>query len=340
MYEAFYNFSEMPFNLTPDPDFLYLSPGHRNAVTLLNYGLNNGDGFVLVTGEIGSGKTTLVRNLLRSIRPSIRPANVVNPKGTFRQLMRMIMAEFGVIPITEEASRERLLAAFEQFVRERAKDNLPVIIIIDEAQNVDPATLEELRMLSNLETEKKKLVQIVLVGQPELRRMLEAPELEQFNQRIAVRYHLAALSLQETEKYIRHRLEVAGGKDTPVKFAHDACRMIYAYSRGIPRKINVACNQVLVIGYNEKKKSFDAKFVREVILGLDGATDPDASLAELERPEDTKAVPQASTSRYLRAEKPVLIGAAVGTAGFIVLVVFGWSTITGFIWSAVNLIFR
>ena len=341
MYEAFYNFKEKPFNLTPDPDFLYFSPGHKKAMAYLQYGLDNGEGFVLVTGEIGSGKTTLVRNLLRSLHPSARPANVVNPRGTFRQLMRIIMAEFGVIPITEEASRERLLSAFEQFARERAKNGMPVVIIIDEAQNVDPATLEELRMLSNLETEKRKLVQIVLVGQPELRRILESPELEQFNQRIAVRYHLEPLSLEETEHYVRHRLEVAGGKGTPVKFIRDGCRMVYAYSRGIPRKINIACNAVLLAGFVDNKTSFNGKYVREAILDLDSAASLDVGLAELERsdaaqPATAQAAPPA---RRKRAEKPLLIGAAVGTAGVIVLVVFGWSSIISVIKSAVHLVF-
>ncbi|HUW35183.1 MAG TPA: AAA family ATPase [Planctomycetota bacterium] len=337
MYEAFYNFKEKPFNLTPDPDFLYLSPGHRKALAYLKFGLESGEGFVLVTGEIGSGKTTLVRSLLRSLHPNARPACVVNPKGTFRQLMRLIMADFAVIPITEDASRERLLAEFERFVRDRADQRLPTVVIIDEAQNIDPGTLEELRMLSNLETEKKKLVQIVLVGQPELRRMLQAPELEQFNQRIAIRYHLDALSPEDTAKYIRHRLEVAGGKDTSVKFSRDACEAIYAYSRGVPRKINVACNAVLIAGLADNVKSFNGRYVREAIADVEGLDRSDTGVPEPERRIGEQA-PASRGNRVLR-EKPVLIGAAVGTGGLVALIVFAWSSLLNLVRSAFHLVF-
>lgn len=337
MYEAFYNFKEKPFNLTPDPDFLYLSPGHAKALAYLKFGLENGEGFVLVTGEIGSGKTTLVRSLLRSLHPNAKPACVVNPKGTFRQLMRLIMADFGVIPITEDASRERLLAEFERFVRERAAQRLPVVVIIDEAQNIDPGTLEELRMLSNLETEKRKLVQIVLVGQPELRRMLQAPELEQFNQRIAIRYHLDALSAEETAKYVRHRLEVASGKNTPVKFSRDACEAIYEYSRGVPRKINVACNAVLVAGFADGVKSFNGRYVREAIADVEGGTVAGQPSAEPEsRPMESAPVGRTSS---LLTERPVLIGAAVGTGGLVALVLFAWSSVVDLVRSAISLVF-
>ena len=306
---------------------------------LLEYGLNNGEGFILITGEIGSGKTTLVRKLLRSnIHPNAKIAYVVNPRGTFRQLMRVIMAEFGVIPITEDAPRERLLAEFEKFARDRATKGLPTIIIIDEAQNVDPQTLEELRMLSNLETEKQKLVQIVLVGQPELRQTLAAPEFEQLSQRIAVRYHIEPLSLQETERYIHHRLEVAGGKDSPVKFTHDACRIIHAWSRGVPRKINVACNAVLVWGMADNRKQFDGRYVREVILGLDASAKLGPEPAE--EPAQPAPAPPRPVPVKARSDRRVLVGTALGTVAVIALVLYGWSGVVDIIRSAVNSLAR
>jgi len=273
MYEAFYNFKEKPFSLTPDPDFLYLSPGHKKALAYLEYGLRTGEGFVVVTGEIGSGKTTIVRRLIRDLQPEGKLAYVVNPRGSFRQLMRIVMDEFGVVPVAEEASRERLLGAFKELVFRRNAGGAPARIIIDEAQNLDIGTLEEVRMLSNLETDKAKLVQIVLVGQPELREILQAPELKQLNQRISIKFHLEPLSLDETARYITHRLHVAAGGDAPVRFSTGAVRSIHGYSLGVPRKINIACNAVLVAGCLDEKTSFNAEYVRQTVFDLDGTAE-------------------------------------------------------------------
>jgi len=312
MYEAFYGLREKPFNLTPDPDFLYLSPGHRKVMSYLTYGLENGEGFVEVAGEIGSGKTTLVRNLIRNLHPGLKLAYILNPRGTFRQLLRIILDDLGVVDIDEDQPRERLLAAFEEFVKEQAAKGLPVVIIFDEAQNLDPTTLEEIRMLSNIEGDKKKLIQIIFVGQPGLKELLESPELEQLNQRIAVKCYLQPLSLEETGRYIRHRLAAAGCPDGSVKFSRDALKVIYAYSRGIPRKINVACNAVLLAGFIDEKKSFGAQYVRDAIADVYESARFDASTSEPEEPSgEESATTAAAGGLFSRTKKSVLVGVAV-----------------------------
>ncbi|NQT19715.1 MAG: AAA family ATPase [Planctomycetes bacterium] len=314
MYEVYYGFKEKPFNLTPDPAFLYLSPGHKKVMSYLTYGLESGEGFIQVTGEIGSGKTTLVRNLrnlISSVHPDHKLAHILNPRGTFRQLLRLILDELGVVAISDDQPRERLLAAFRAFVEDQAAKGLPVVIIFDEAQNIDPVALEEIRMLSNIEDDKKKLVQIIFVGQPELRSLLASPELEQLSQRIAVKCHLKPLSLEETQKYIRHRLEVAGAANGTVKFSSDAGKVLHAYSRGIPRRINVAANAVLLAGFVDEKRSFNGKFVRAAIADLEGADDFDIDVSEFDEQVVAAAQARDEGSRVSKAKIGLLVGAAV-----------------------------
>ncbi len=267
MYEKFYGFTEKPFNLTPDPDYFFLSSVHKRALDYLVYGLESGMGFIQITGEIGSGKTTLIKSLLRNLSREVKVAYVIHSKGTFIQILRMILEDLEVVEVGQRLSKEALLSRFRDYLVEQARRGNSVVVIIDEAQNLSIEVLEELRMLSNFETEKAKLLQIVLVGQPELRDLLRRPELEQLRQRVTVRFHLYPLSEDETRAYIRHRLKVAGS-DGSVRFTVGACRLIHRYSGGLPRLINVACDATLLAGFVEERRVFSEKFVRDALAEL------------------------------------------------------------------------
>ncbi|GJQ59897.1 MAG: DUF2075 domain-containing protein [Candidatus Scalindua sp. AMX11] len=268
MYKEFYNLRENPFNLTPDPDFLFFSKSHQKAMAYLTYGLDTRKGIIQLTGEIGSGKTTILRSILANKKNKLKSAFIVNPHATFEQLLRMMLNELSVIDAEVKDQKDVLLHKFHNYLKEQLKQNLPVVLVIDEAQNIEVSVLEELRMLSNIETEKQKLVQIVFVGQPELREIFSLPSLRQLKQRIAVACHLTALNREDTEGYINHRLKVAGGNGAP-NFTQQACDEIYAYSNGIPRLINTVCDATLLAGYVEEKKIMDECIVKEVISGLE-----------------------------------------------------------------------
>ncbi len=267
MYKKFYGLEENPFNLTPDPDFIFLGRVHKKALAYLTYGLDAGKGFVQLTGEIGSGKTTLLKTLLMKNRNKIKSAFIVNPKATFVELFRMMLCQLSVIELESVYSKEVLLGKFHNFLLEQARQNCPVIIIIDEAQNLDKAVLEEIRMLSNLETGKQKLVQIVFVGQPELKEIFLLPELKQLKQRIAVAFHIYPLDRDDTTAYINHRMRIAGSGNNSI-FTQCACDEIYSYSNGIPRVINTICDAALLAGYVEERKIIDGDVIKEVINDL------------------------------------------------------------------------
>lgn len=267
MYKKFYGLKENPFNLTPDPDFVFLGRIHKKALAYLTYGLDAGKGFVQLTGEIGSGKTTLLKTLLMNNRNKIKSAFIVNPKATFEQLFRMILYQFSIIELESAYSKEVLLSKFHSFLIEQAKQNCPVVIIFDEAQNLDKSVLEEIRMLSNLETGKQKLVQMIFVGQPELREIFLLPELKQLKQRISVAFHVSPLDRDDTTAYINHRMEIAGSENGSI-FTQCACEEVYTYSSGIPRLINIACDAALLAGYVEERKIIDEKIIKEVINEL------------------------------------------------------------------------
>ena len=267
MYKKFYGFKENPFNLTPDPDFLYLGKVHKKAMAYLTYGLEANKGFVQLTGEIGSGKTTLLKTLMKQNKNKIKSAFIVNPKATFEQLFRMILCQFSVIESEAEYSKDVLLSKFYDYLVEQAKQNYPVVIIIDEAQNIEMSVLEEIRMLSNFETEKSKLVQIIFVGQPELRKTFLLPMFKQLKQRISVAFHINPLSSDDTMEYISHRLKIAGAGDNLI-FTESACEEVYAYSSGVPRLINVVCDAALLSGYVEETKTLSGEFIKEVINEL------------------------------------------------------------------------
>src|SRR5690349_8529639 len=236
MYERFYQLPERRFALSPEPEYLYPSRVHEEAVDYLRYGLESQAGFIVITGEIGSGKTTLLQTLLRNLDSHTTVGRIVNTMLEPRELLETIMIDFGIDPTGR--SKPMLLRDLSQFLVDQRLAGRMVLLVIDEAQNLSLAALEELRMLSNLETEKSKLLQIVMVGQPDLRQTLLLPELEQLRQRITVSYHLPPLDAEETWNYINHRLRRAA-VGPPLEFPRDATDSIHDRSRGVPRIINV-----------------------------------------------------------------------------------------------------
>ncbi|HXW08858.1 MAG TPA: XrtA/PEP-CTERM system-associated ATPase [Vicinamibacterales bacterium] len=266
MYERFYNLRERPFALTPDPEYLYLSRVHREALDSLRYGLETRAGFIVVTGEIGAGKTTLLQTLLRRLDDRTVVARLVNTTLEPRELLEAVAIDFGLD--TAGKSKPSLLRDLGVFlVQQRAQERRP-LLVVDEAQNLSPAGLEEIRLLSNFETEKSKLLQIFLVGQPNLRQTIASPELEQFRQRVAVSYHLTPLDSSDAAAYINYRLKHAALGE-PMRFPADAAELIYRRSGGVPRIINVICDATLVFGYAEERRHIDLALVREVLAELE-----------------------------------------------------------------------
>jgi putative secretion ATPase (PEP-CTERM system associated) len=266
MYERFYRLRERPFALTPDPDYLYPSRVHKEALGYLRYGIETHAGFVVITGAIGSGKTTLLQTLLRGLDSQTTVARVMNTLLDPRELLESAMIDVGLDPGGK--SKPLMLKEFGEFlVNERSAGRL-VLLVIDEAQNLSLPALEEIRMLSNLETEKSKLLQIILVGQTDLRDKLDRPELEQLRQRITVSYHLESLDADETAHYVNHRLARAS-IGAPMEFDPPVTDRIHARSGGVPRLINVIADAALVFGYGEERSEIDASLIDEVIADLD-----------------------------------------------------------------------
>ncbi len=260
MYESFYGFSSKPFNLTPDPRFLYLSEKHKEAFSHLLYGIQNRTGFVMVAGEIGTGKTTICRSLLSQLDNATEIAFIFNPFLSPEELLRKINEEFG-IP-TRARTIKGIIDELNEYLLKKAEENKNCVLVIDEAQNLAPEVLEQVRLLSNLETETQKLLQIVLIGQPELVATLEQPELRQLNQRITARYHLKELNFDETLQYVAFRLRVAGG-NRKVRFNKPAVKAVFRYSGGTPRVINSLCDRALLIGYTKETMEITPKIVRQ-----------------------------------------------------------------------------
>lgn len=266
MYEEFFNLSAKPFELVPNPEFLFLSKSHKKALTYLDYGIKERVGFILLTGEIGSGKTTILRNLIKGLGDRVVLSKVFNTRVTSEQLIAMVNEDFGL----EVTGKDRLtlLRELNEFLVEQyARGNQP-ILIIDEAQNLSPDLLEEVRLLSNLETDRSKLLQIILVGQPELRKALHQPELKQLRQRIGISCHLKPLCLEETGSYIHHRLQVAGNRDA-VELPQETIEVIYQFSRGIPRLINIIGDFLMISAFAEQTREISVDLVREVVGELE-----------------------------------------------------------------------
>jgi len=337
MYEKFYGFTEKPFNLTPDPDFFFLSSVHKRALDHLVYGLESGMGFIQVTGEIGSGKTTLIKCLLRQLSREVKVAYVIHSKGTFVQILRMILEDLEVVTADQKLGKEALLSRLRDYLAEQARYHNSVVVIIDEAQNLQLEVLEELRMLSNFETAKAKLLQIALVGQPELRDLLRRPELEQLRQRITVRFHIYPLSEQETRSYIRHRLNVAGSNGA-VRFTAAASRVVHRYSGGLPRLINVACDATLLAGFVEERRVFNEQFVRDALREL--ADERAAFLEESATPGAPAAAEPVREPIPARRRTLVAAAAAVllalGLAAALFLVRHGGAERAGELWRIVT----
>jgi general secretion pathway protein A len=266
MYERFYRLRERPFALTPDPDYLYPSRGHQEALSYLRYGIETHAGFVVVTGAIGSGKTTLLQTLFRGLDSHTTVARVMNTLLDPRELLESAMIDVGLD--ASGKSKPQILKQFGEFLVQERMAGRSVLLVIDEAQNLTLPALEEIRMLSNLETEKSKLLQIILMGQPDLRDKLDRPELEQLRQRITVSYHLEPLDAEETSQYINHRLARAS-IGTPMVFNRDVTARIHDRSGGVPRLINVIADAALVFGYGEEQSEIDVKLVDAVIEDLD-----------------------------------------------------------------------
>jgi len=270
MYETFYGLKEKPFNLLPDPEYLFMSQGHENAYTHLEYAIAENKGFVVITGEVGSGKTTLINFLLERIRDDINVGLINNTYVRPTQLIKMVCKEFELE--VEGMDKTEMVELFHGFLLRQFAERKRVVLIIDEAQNLSHETMEEIRMLSNLESEKHHLIQMIMVGQPELRNKLQKKDLWQFAQRVTVSCHLEGLEKDEVDKYIRHRLKVAGaenldvfGGKNPDIFDGGAISAIASHSHGIPRIINTLCDTALVYGFADELKIIDKKAIEHVI---------------------------------------------------------------------------
>jgi general secretion pathway protein A len=267
VYLQYYNLREAPFNITPDPRFLFFSAKHQEAFNHLLFGIRERKGFIELTGEVGAGKTTICRKLLEELGPTYKTALILNPCLSGHQLIKTIAMEFGLK--ARGIDRVAYLQAINDFVLTEANQGHDVVLIIDEAQNLSDELLEQVRLLSNLETDRQKLMQIVLMGQPELREKLQQPKLRQLRQRITVRYHLRPLDATETVAYINHRLTLAGANGTP-RFDDSAARLVFKYSEGIPRLINAVCDKTLLAGFVMQTGLMTRKLVDLAIEELQG----------------------------------------------------------------------
>lgn len=281
MYCDFFGFSEKPFTITPNPHFVYLSTVHREAFARLLYGVNSHAGFIALTGEVGTGKTTMLRTLLAQLEPEMyTSALIFNPCMSGEQLLAGICREFGIE--ADEQTRFGYLDALNRFLVEQNSAGRTVVLVIDEAQNLEPDVLEQVRMISNLETERDKLIQIILAGQPELNDVLRRHDLRQLNQRITVRCRLTPMKLDETAHYINHRLKISGSR-IPDIFSRAAIRGIYRFSHGIPRLINVACEQALVMSWTLETRVVSRSIVAEVIAELQPVDEYDGLWSRISR---------------------------------------------------------
>jgi general secretion pathway protein A len=268
VYLEYYNLTEAPFDITPNPRFLFYSAKHREAFNHLLYGIRERKGFVQLTGEVGAGKTTLCRAILEELEGKFATALILNPLMSAEELVKAIAVEYG-LPCNG-LDRLDTLAVINQFLLQQVERGQDTVLIIDEAQDLTDELLEQVRLLSNLETDNRKLLQIVLMGQPELRDRLNNPRLRQLRQRITVRYHLPPLNRQEVNQYIQHRLQVAGAKGSPY-FTQPALWRVYNYSQGIPRLLNAICDKALLAGFVNQREKIDFGIIGRAVRELEGS---------------------------------------------------------------------
>jgi general secretion pathway protein A len=267
LYEEFFQFKEQPFSLTPDPRFIYLSPGHQEALEHMLYGVKQRRGFILVSGNIGAGKTTLTRLLIDQLEDQAQVALIFNTFLNEIELLRAINREYGLR--ADCSSREELVQILNSFLIRQLSSGGNAVLVIDEAQNLSVPVLEQVRMLSNLETDSRKLIQIILVGQPELAKTLSRSDLAQLNQRITVRCHLGPLSREDTVRYIHHRLSVAGPL-SPARFDPKTFALIHRFSEGVPRRINALCDRALLVAFARGSHRITRAFIRQAQRELTG----------------------------------------------------------------------
>jgi len=265
MYTSFFDLKENPFNLTPDPKYLFLSPQHREALNHLIYGINEKKGFIVITGGIGTGKTTISRALLSALDQSIDTALIFNSFISDNELLQTINQEFGIPLFLGRETKKRYIDALNEFLLKNFSSGRNAVILIDEAQNLSLSVLEQIRMLSNLETEREKLLQIVLFAQPELQDLLSTPSLRQLNERITVRHEIDPLNKEQVQDYIEYRLEVARGGNGNINFSQGAYKTIFEYSKGIPRRINAICDRALLIAFTRDTYSIDKKMITQAV---------------------------------------------------------------------------
>jgi general secretion pathway protein A len=264
MYESYYGLSAKPFQLRPDPDFFFGSKGHKRAMAYLDYGVSQGEGFIVITGEVGAGKTTLVRNLFRKLESeSVYPVQIANTHLDSDDILRMVAAGFE-LPHAN-VSKAELLTNIEELLRHIDSQGKRVLLVVDEAQNLTPRAVEELRMLSNFQTTERSLLQTFLLGQPEFRRTLMSPGMQQLRQRVIATYHLGPLDADETRTYIEHRLRTVGWSGVP-SLSDEAYAGVHQHTGGIPRRINALCDRLFLMGYLEEKARFEHDDV-ELVAG-------------------------------------------------------------------------
>ncbi len=313
MYESYYGLSAKPFQLKPDPQFFFGSRGHKRAMAYLEYGLSQGEGFIVITGDVGAGKTTLVRSLFCKLESEqILAAQIVNTNLNADDTLRMVVAAFG-LPY-EDGSKATLLTRLEQFLRQCDQKGMRALLIVDEAQNLTPQAVEELRMLSNFQTADKSLLQIFLLGQPEFRRTLLSPDMQQLQQRVIATYHLGPLDALETKDYIEHRLHTVGWNGDP-SLSEDAFFEIYNFTGGIPRKINTLCDRLFLLGYLEERHNFRSTDVIEVLGDiqqelalpiLETAAQNSSDIPQIEQKEDAQGSLGNMDERLFKMENSVI----------------------------------
>jgi putative secretion ATPase (PEP-CTERM system associated) len=294
MYEAFYGLSKKPFQLNPDPTFYFGSRQHRRAMAYLEYGLHQNEGFIVITGEVGAGKTTLVRNLFGKLNSDqVVAANLVSTQLDADDTLRMVASAFGIA--TVKTDKSTLLLSLEAFMVSVAKQGKRCLLVVDEAQNLTPRAVEELRMLSNFQLETHALLQSFLIGQPEFRHILQSPQMQQLRQRVIAACHIGPMDAEETQGYVEHRLKCVGWKDSP-RFEADAFQAIFAASGGIPRRINSVCDRLLLSGFLSEKRVFSRVDVEEVAGEMSNET----------------LAPKSSNQRGLQANAWAKEGGAIG----------------------------